>query len=73
MWRQGHGCIFPEGAEHPVWVPSLFVKPHGYPDPEDEETETGRLTSGQGATKADSSTDQKVAKETGAGKTDTGQ
>jgi hypothetical protein len=23
---QGHACVFPEGAENPIWVPSQFVK-----------------------------------------------
>jgi hypothetical protein len=27
MWGHGHAYVFPEGAEHPVWVPSRFVKP----------------------------------------------
>jgi hypothetical protein len=46
-----------------VWVPSQFVKPHGSPDLEDEEIETGRLAPGQGTTETDSSTDQRMAKE----------
>jgi hypothetical protein len=56
-----------------LWISSWFFKPHGSPGPEDEETETGRLTLGQGAAEADSSTDQKAAKKTAAGETDTGQ
>jgi hypothetical protein len=58
--------VFPEGAEHPVW----FVKPHGPPGPKDEKAETGRLTPRQGIAEADSSTNQKVAKEMAAGETD---
>jgi hypothetical protein len=41
MWGQRDAYIFSEGAEHPVWVPSQFVKPHGPPGPEDEEAVTG--------------------------------
>jgi hypothetical protein len=52
-------CVFLEDAEHPVWVPSQFVKPHG---PKDEETETGRLILGQGTTEADLSTNQRAVK-----------
>jgi hypothetical protein len=63
----------PEGAEHPVWVPLWFVKSHGLRGPEDKEAETGGLALGQGAAEADSSTDQRVAKETVTGKTDMGQ
>jgi hypothetical protein len=56
-----------------VWVPLWFVKPHGSPDSEDEEVEPGRLTPGQGTTKADPSTDQRPAKEMAAAETDAGQ
>jgi hypothetical protein len=73
MWGRECVCVFPEGAEHPVWVPSWFVKPHGSLGSEDEEAETGRLTPGQGVTKADFSTDQRAAKEMDIGKTDMGQ
>jgi hypothetical protein len=47
-----------------------FVKPHGPPGPKDKEAETGRLTLGQGTAEADSSTDQRAAKEMAAGETD---
>jgi hypothetical protein len=73
MWGQGHACVFPEGAEHTAWVPSQFVKLYGLPDPKDEESETGRLTLGQGATEADSSINHRVAKEMADGETDMGQ
>jgi hypothetical protein len=56
-----------------VWVPSWFVKPHGSSGPKDKEAETGRLAPGQGASEADSSPDQKVAKEVATGETDAGQ
>jgi hypothetical protein len=65
-------CVFPEGTEHPLWVPLRFVKSHGSPGPKDEETETGRLTLGLGTTEADT-TDQRAAKEMAAGETDAGQ
>jgi hypothetical protein len=38
-----------------------------------KEAETGRLAPGQGTTEADSSSNQRVAKETVIGETDTGQ
>jgi hypothetical protein len=56
----------PEGAEHPVWVPSWFVKPHRPPGPKDEEAETGRLAPGQETTE----TNQRVFKEKAASETD---
>jgi hypothetical protein len=49
-----------------------FAKPRGPPGPKDEEAETGRLAQGQGTAEADSSTDQRAAKETAASKTDMG-
>jgi hypothetical protein len=64
MWGQGHTCVFPEDAEHLVWVPSWFVKPHGPPGPKDEEAETGRHALGQETTEADSSTHQPPVRQT---------
>jgi hypothetical protein len=72
MWGQGHTCVFPEGAEHPVWVLLQFIKPHRPPGPKDEEDETGRLALGQFATKANVSNDQRTAKETATCETDAG-
>jgi hypothetical protein len=40
------------------------------PSSKEEEAETERLTLGQGKTEADSSTDQRAAKEMATGKTD---
>jgi hypothetical protein len=62
--------FFLKVQEHPVWVPLWFAKLHGSPVPKDEEAETGRFALGQGATEADSSTDQRVVKETVADETD---
>jgi hypothetical protein len=33
LWGRGHACVFPEGAESPIWVPSWFVKTHGTNQP----------------------------------------
>jgi hypothetical protein len=37
LWGRGHACVFPEGAESPIWVPSWFVKMHGTHQPSDAE------------------------------------
>jgi hypothetical protein len=37
LWGRGHACVFPEGAESPIWEPSQFVKMHGTHQPSDTE------------------------------------
>jgi hypothetical protein len=34
LWGRGHACVFPEGAENLIWVPSPFVKTHQPSDAE---------------------------------------
>jgi hypothetical protein len=42
LWGQGHACVFPEGAESPIWVPSWFVKMYGTHQPSDAEAPPDR-------------------------------
>jgi hypothetical protein len=35
FWGWGHACVFLEGGENPIWVPSQFVKAHGTHQPSD--------------------------------------
>jgi hypothetical protein len=37
-----HACIFPEGAESPIWVPSWFARMHGTHQPSDAEAPPNR-------------------------------
>jgi hypothetical protein len=37
MWGRVHVCVFPEGAEKPIWVPSWYMKHYGYPRTKNEE------------------------------------
>jgi hypothetical protein len=37
LWGQSHACVFPEGAENPILVPSQFMKTHGTHQPSDAE------------------------------------
>jgi hypothetical protein len=37
LWSQGNDCVFPEGAENPIWFSSWFVKTHGAHQPSDAE------------------------------------
>jgi hypothetical protein len=37
LWGRGHACVFPEGAESPIWEPSWFVKTQGTHQPSDAE------------------------------------
>jgi hypothetical protein len=38
LWGRGHACIFPEGADSSIWVPSQFMKMHATHQPSDAET-----------------------------------
>lgn len=29
MWGRGYSCVFPEGVEQPIWVPSRHLKSFG--------------------------------------------
>jgi hypothetical protein len=42
MWDPGLACVFPEGADQPVWVLSHFVNPYGSTHPTNEETATDK-------------------------------
>lgn len=44
MWGRGYSCVFPEGVEQPLWVPSRHLKSCGcseVPGCRCEETKTG--------------------------------
>lgn len=44
MWGRGYSCVFPEGEEQPLWVPSRHLKSFGcseVPGCRCEEAETG--------------------------------
>jgi hypothetical protein len=73
MWGQGHACVLPEDAEHPVWVLSWVLSLMDYPGPKNEEAETRQLALGQGTAEADSFTNQRSAKETATSERDTEQ
>jgi hypothetical protein len=72
MWGSRAVCVFPEDAEHAVWVSPQFVKHHGPSGPKNEDVETGRLALEQGTTEADSFTNQRESKEMAAGETQPG-
>ena len=47
MWGGGHVCVFPEGADRPLWVPERAVRhchgPGGPGGAPDENAETDAL------------------------------
>jgi hypothetical protein len=63
MWGQGHACVFSRRCRTPSVGTIVICEASGPPGPKDEEAVTGRLSPGKGTTEADSSANQRAAKE----------